>query len=225
MEGKMEWFQSVTEVNLQVCEEQDISRNLVELRSMPSLRTLVLPASCTGRAADSEAVYGLTTLTKLSICYGWWDDDIEEGASEWALDLSRLTTLTSLNMAVCLTVTEEQVEAASRLTGLTELSLIECYNVTTEGLCSTVSRLTALTHLYLGGNPNVTTEVLRAVSGLTALTSLDVARCPNVTDEGLRELTSLTTLTSLCLGCCPNVTAAGKQALCTALPNLTIAEL
>ena len=60
-----------------------------------------------------------------------------------------------------------------------------------------MSRLTALTYLNLWHNPNVTTAVLRAASGLTALTKLDL------------------------LGC-RNVTAAGKQALRTALPNLTI---
>jgi hypothetical protein len=58
----MEWFQSVTTVDLRGCVERDISITLVELRRMPSLRTLVLPASCTERAADAEAVYGLTTL-------------------------------------------------------------------------------------------------------------------------------------------------------------------
>ena len=43
-----------------------------------------------------------------------------------------------------------------------------------------------------------------------------------MTDEGLRELRSLTALTNLNVQYCPNVTAAGKQALRTALPNLTI---
>jgi hypothetical protein len=105
LEGKMEWFQSVTTVDLVWCEE-DISSILVELRSMPCLRTLELPASCTERAADAEAVYGLTTVTTLK----FQDDDgdvvirIPEGAGEWVLDLSRLTTLTSLDFEYCPTV-------------------------------------------------------------------------------------------------------------------------
>jgi hypothetical protein len=223
MEGKLEWFQSVTTVDLWGCEERDISSTLVELRHMPSLRTLWLPASCTERAADAEAVYGLTTVTTLKFLEtrDMVDEEDVEGAGEWVLDLSRLTTVTSLFLEDCPTLTGEQVEAASSLTGLTELSLRRCSNVSTEGLC-TVSRLTALTNLDLGYNFNVTTEVLRAVSGLNALTSLDLWYCDNVMDEGLLELRSLTALTTLDLCGCPNVTDAGKQALRTALPNLAI---
>jgi F-box/leucine-rich repeat protein 14 len=224
MKGKLEWFQSVTTVDLRGCEKnEDISSTLVELRSLPSLRTLELPASCTERAVDAEAVYGLTTVTTLKfeeIRYMDHEGDVE-GTGEWVLDLSRLTTVTSLFLGYCPTVTGEQVEAASSLTGLTELSLRRCSNVSTEGLC-TVSRLTALTNLDLGYNFNVTTEVLRAVSGLNALTSLDLWYCDNVMDEGLLELRSLTALTTLYLSYCPNVTDAGKQALRTALPNLAI---
>ena len=186
MEGKMAWFPSVTRVNLRHCEEEkDVSSNLVELRSLPSLRAIELPASCAEREADAEALYGLTTVTTLEFEEQRYDDDgnVEE-VGEWVLDLSRLTTLTSLSFKNCPTVTREQVEAASHLTGLTELNLTGCWNVTTKGLC-TVSRFTALTTLYLGANPNVTTEVLRAMSGLTTLTTLDVSYCEDVTTEGL----------------------------------------
>jgi hypothetical protein len=43
-----------------------------------------------------------------------------------------------------------------------------------------------------------------------------------VTTEVLRVLSSLTSLSTLNLRSCPNVTAAAKQALRSALPNLTI---
>jgi hypothetical protein len=43
-----------------------------------------------------------------------------------------------------------------------------------------------------------------------------------VSDEVLRALSSLTALTTLDLRYCPNVSAAAKQALRTAIPNLTI---
>ena len=45
---------------------------------------------------------------------------------------------------------------------------------------------------------------------------------PNVSNEGLRALSSLTALRTLDLRFCPNVSAAAKQALRTAIPNLTI---
>jgi Leucine-rich repeat (LRR) protein len=60
-----------------------------------------------------------------------------------------------------------------------------------------------------------------AVSSLTALNTLRL-RGNNVTSEVLRTLSSLTALTTLSLFGCANVTAAGKQALRTAIPNLTI---
>jgi hypothetical protein len=43
-----------------------------------------------------------------------------------------------------------------------------------------------------------------------------------VTDEGLQTLSTLAALFTLELYCCPNLTAAAKQALRTAIPNLTI---
>ena len=64
MEGKLGWFESVTMVILVDCGES-ASAVLAELRSMPSLCGLWLPASCAERAVDAEAVYGLTTLTTL----------------------------------------------------------------------------------------------------------------------------------------------------------------
>ena len=64
MEGKLGWFESVMVVDLTDCENGGAGV-LPELRSMPSLRSLVLPASCAERAVDAEAVYGLTTLTTL----------------------------------------------------------------------------------------------------------------------------------------------------------------
>jgi hypothetical protein len=62
------------------------------------------------------------------------------------------------------------------------------------------------------------------VSSLTALTELDLGCCP-VSAEGLQTLSTLTALTSLNLCFCYKVTAAAKQALRTALSNLTIHDL
>jgi Leucine-rich repeat (LRR) protein len=59
------------------------------------------------------------------------------------------------------------------------------------------------------------------VSSLTALTTLNLSFC-NVSDEVLRALSGLTALSTLDLRFCRNVTAAAKQALRTAIPNLTI---
>ena len=60
------------------------------------------------------------------------------------------------------------------------------------------------------------------LSHLTGLTGLNLCGCINVTSEGMRGVSSLTALTTLDLRGCDKVTAAAKQALRTAIPNLTI---
>ena len=57
---------------------------------------------------------------------------------------------------------------------------------------------------------------------LTALKTLNLSGCNGVTSEGLQALNSLTTLSTLHIIDCPKVTATVKQALRTAIPNLTI---
>jgi hypothetical protein len=214
MQGKLSWFKSLTELYLRGCGDT-VSGVMVELQSMPCLRSLTLPSSCAGRAVDAEAVCAITTLTTLFF-NGW-----SQPVGEWVLDMSRLTTLTTLRLRNCSAVKDKQVLELSHLTGLTDLNLSHCPNVSDEVL-RTVSSLTSLGDLNLSYCPNVADEVLRAVSSLTALTALHLTSCRNVTSEGLRALSSLTALTTLSLHGCPNVSAAAKQALRTALPNLTI---
>ena len=67
-------------------------------------------------------------------------------------------------------------------------------------------------------------EKRRAVSSLTKLNTLHLAGCINMTDEVLQTLSSLTALSTIYLHSCPNVSAAAKQALRTAIPNLTIMD-
>jgi hypothetical protein len=133
MEGKLGWFESVTVVDL-LDGGESASAVLAELRSMPSLRTLWLPASCAERAVDAEAVYGLTTLTTLSFFSELGQDGMfVEQAGEWVLDLSRLTTLTRLVLAGS-AVTDKEVLALRNVTSLTYLGLSWCYTVASEGL-------------------------------------------------------------------------------------------
>jgi cell division protein ZapA (FtsZ GTPase activity inhibitor) len=154
---------------------EDNSGVLAELGSMPSLRSLELPASCAERAVDAEAVYGLTTLTTVRF-------DRNGVVDEWVLDLSRLTTLTTLNLEYC-AVTDKEVLALSNLTGLGR-----CNGVTAEGLrtvssLTSLTTLTTLTTLNLAHCRNVTSEGLRAVSRLT-LFKLNLRYC-DVRNEGL----------------------------------------
>jgi hypothetical protein len=212
MKGKLGWYQCVTEVDLTECEGEDASSVLAELGSMPSLCSLTLPSWCAESVVDTEVVYGLTTLTSLHFCdmkeldeNGEPVEEVEQEVGEWVVDLSRLATLSSLNLWMCVAVTDTEVLALSNLTGLTSLNLFGCINATSEGLCA-VSSLTALSTLRLSGS-NVTSQVLRAVSSLTALTGLDICDSDNVTSEGLCAVSSLTALSTLSLSGCAHVTS------------------
>jgi hypothetical protein len=144
MEGKLGWFQSLTELDLWRC-ENGVTGVLAELGSMPCLRVLWLPASCAESAVDAEALCGLTTLTTLRLkCRERRVRRARGGGGppvgEWVLDL-RLTTLTSLCLINCTAVTDKEVLALSSLTGITDLSLYRLYcrtNVASEGLCAVI---------------------------------------------------------------------------------------
>jgi hypothetical protein len=221
MEGKLGWYESVTDVDLTGCEEEDVSGVLAELGRMPSLRSLKLPGLCAERAVDAEAVRGLTTLTTLSFSRS--TRKFAEATGELVLDLSRLTTLTSLDLAFCAAVACKEVLALCHLSGLTALNLGYCPNVTSEGLRA-VRNLTALTTLDLWGCGGVTDEVLRTMSSLSSLTDLNIGDAINVTAEGLRAVSSLTALTSLHLCGSDGATNEGLRAV-SSLTALTTLEL
>jgi hypothetical protein len=251
MEGKMKWFPSVKEVDLTWCDEALISVVLVELRSMPSLRILKLPAICAESTVDAEAVCGLTTLTTLCFeeirqLFDEYGEPVEE-QGEWVLDLSRLTStlttldltrtsvtdeaaqglsgltgLSTLSLDDCYSLTNEAMHAVSHLTNLTTVTIIDCFNVGTVGLCA-VSRLTNLTDLHASCSHEMG-AVLRAFHSLTALTSLGLCDCPQLTHEGLRTLSSLPALIKLSLFSCRNVTDEGLRAL-SSLTELTTLRL
>jgi hypothetical protein len=113
MKGKLCWFESVTVLDLVECEEEDFSGVLAEAGSMPSLRSLSLSSSCAERAVDAEAVCGLTLTTLRFYCKVDEDGEPVEEVGEWVLDLSRLTTLTALNVEACDAVTDKEVLALS----------------------------------------------------------------------------------------------------------------
>jgi hypothetical protein len=187
MQGKLSWFKSLTELYLRDC-GNTVSGVMVELQSMPCLRSLSLPSSCAGRAVDAEAVCAITTLTTLRF------DGYGIVGNEWMLDLSRLTTLTTLHLTRCGAVKDKQVLELSHLTGLTDLSLWGCH-VTSEGL-RTVSSLAALTTLDLFGCRKVSDEVLQTLRSLTALTSLYLGGCNKVSAAAKQALrTALPNLT------------------------------
>jgi hypothetical protein len=153
--GMMGFFKSVTKLSLMRCKADDVSGVLSELWSMPSLRSLKLPASCAERAVDAEALCGLTTLTTLrfedlrELTDDWINVPVGE-VGEWVLDMSRLTTLTTLGLEGCWAVTGKEVRALISLTGLTTLSL--GYRDDDGFLAAEEALETAMPHLLIDGS-------------------------------------------------------------------------
>ena len=92
---------------------------------MPTLRSLELPAICAERKADAEALYGLTTLVTLKFCK---PSSMMDGSMmdlyDWVLDLSRMTTLTSLILEQpFLHRPEQQVQDLRARAGRTDLDI------------------------------------------------------------------------------------------------------
>ena len=101
--------------------------------------------------------------------------------------LAPLTSLTSLNLAVCKQITDVGVAALAPLISLASLTLGECNRITDVGVA--------------------------ALAPLTSLTSLDLCCCNRITDAGVAALAPLTSLTSLDLRCCFRITDEGVAAL------------
>jgi hypothetical protein len=227
MAGKLSWFAHVTEVDLTRCLvdstfawtswSHSVPGPLAELGSMPSLS---LPESCTESAVDAEAVYGLTMLTTLHFCREV--QRVEVG--EMVLDLSRLTSLTSLNLENCFTMTTKEVQALSSLTALTNPEPLAASELCRERGGRRGGVWSHQLHFY----PEYDEDFIPAedvgewVLDLSRLTSLNLQDCFAVTDEEVQALSSLTALATLHLWGCHNLTAEAKQALRAAIPNLTI---
>jgi hypothetical protein len=90
--------------------------------------------------------------------------------------------------------------------------------VDAEAVCA-ITTLTTLS--FDGWSVNEEAEWVLDLSRLT-LTTLKLVWCAAVKDKQVLELSHLTGLTDLDLFGCINVSAAAKQALRTAIPNLTI---
>jgi F-box/leucine-rich repeat protein 14 len=133
-------------------------------------------------------------------------------------------------------LTDQGMRAVSRLASLTFLNLSWCRNVTDAGVRAVVSSCTALEYLNLYACNNITDKGMRAVSSLPALTTLNLSFC--VTDKGIlirdshdepifvRAVSSCTALTSLNLSSNYELTEKGMRAVssCTSLKSLDLRE-
>ena len=232
MEGKMRWFQRVTEVNLAMCEHDSSSGVLAELSGMPSLRTLTLPSSCAESAADAEALCGLTQLTTLRFRdMAEYDDagNLMKGdpfvREAWVLDLSKLTTLTCLEVENRGWLLDDESGVVQKISSLSRLSTLTLTaNIHPEGMRA-VCRLPALTFLFLNrATSNVDAEGMRELSRLTALTTLHLNCWRELTDDVLCSLSGLPALTTLGIYGPPEVSIVGLRAL-SSLPALQTLSL
>jgi hypothetical protein len=135
------------------------------------------------------------------------------------LPASASLNLTTLNLAGCTQVSNNELRVLATLTALTSLNL---------GYCSDNGSDNRLRTTWSGrttGSTQVSDNGLRALAGLTALTSLNLEACRQVSDDGLLALSSLTALTSLNLKACRQVSDGGLRALTASLTALTSLDL
>eukprot|EP00798_Chlamydomonas_sp_ICE-L_P006589 gene6589-3243_t len=111
----------------------------------------------------------------------------------------RLHTLTLGDGMAKPWVTNKGVACISKITSLTSLNLQDCKNVTNNGMVA-LNKLSYLEALSLKGCQKLTSTGLEALQSNTALTSLNLFGCLRMGDKGLLSLSNLNLLT-LTLGC------------------------
>jgi hypothetical protein len=170
------------------------------------------------RVLTDQGMRAVSRLASLTFLNLSWCRNVTDAGVRAVV--SSCTALEYLNLYACNNITDKGMRAVSSLPALTTLNLSFC--VTDKGVRA-VSSCTALTSLNLSSNYELTEKGMRAVSSCTSLKSLDLRECFKLTDEAVRALSSLPALTSLNLSHC-YVTAAGVQALrsTTAAPSLHI---
>ncbi len=151
--------------------------------------------------------------------------------------VGRLTSLRSLDLSKCSSISDLGLTALSGLVELRQLSLGFCKQVSRDGMswigalqqleslslwgCSLrdevplrqIAKLPVLRSLDLQACAGVSDVGLRYVCELRKLESLDLTHCRNLSDEGLSHLTKLPTLRSLSLEGCSRLTKAAVRTL------------
>jgi len=210
------------------------------LQGLTGLRSLTLDSGAFAAELDLACLANLVNLEKLSLPLGHKSTDaglvhlahlsnlkdisLQDSFSITSIaNLSRLTNLTSLNLAECLMMTDDGLACVANFANLQTLYLASCPKITSAGMVF-IKDLKCLKELVLAYT-SVCDQGLNSVSHITTLTDLDLSHLDEISDAGLATLINLKKLQVLDLQGCTLITEEGvKQLECLDLAFLNVNE-
>lgn len=137
-----------------------------------------------------------------------------------------LTTLKSINLSFCVSVTDSGLKHLAKMPHLEELNLGSCDNISDIGMAYLTDGCTSLLSLDVSFCDKIGDPALNHIShGLFQLRSLSLNHC-QITDDGLERLSkNLHDLQTLNIGQCDRITDRGIESLATELQQLSAIDL
>ena len=165
---------------------------LCNVGSIAHLQELYL-SGCTNLVGTSLS--SLRSLKNLRVCVLDGCTNIPLVDKGLVAVASSLTSLRSLSLQGCLTLTDTGLEALGRIKTLHRVNLTDCYGISGQGFTSW--------------------------NGMSSLKSVILQGCSSITDQGMFHLTrNLSSLTLLNLKQCRLITDSSVMYICSLLPNL-----
>ena len=135
----------------------------------------------------------LPNLQHLSLCSPSYDSEVTD---EGICHLSKLTSLTSLNVYRLDKMTNAALHMISQLPNLLVLDIGGIASFTDEGFAA-LKNLRSLQHLSMEYLSNITNDSLKIVGQLKYLKLLKMTDCEELTDDGLHHLSNLQRLSKI----------------------------
>lgn len=137
-----------------------------------------------------------------------------------------LTSLKTINLSFCISVTDSGLKFLSKMPKLEELNLRACDNISDIGMAGLAEDGgCGVTSLDVSFCEKIGDQALQHISqGLYQLKSLSLSSC-QITDEGLERLTKMHYLEVLNVGQCSKITDKGLEMLANELVNLQSIDL
>lgn len=137
-----------------------------------------------------------------------------------------LTSLKSINLSFCVSVTDSGLKHLARMPQLKELNLRSCDNISDIGMAYLTEGGSGISSLDVSFCDKISDQALSHISqGLFHLKSLSLNQC-QITDEGIAKLAkSLHELETLNIGQCSRITDKGLQFIADDLINLKTIDL
>ncbi|XP_035775952.1 F-box/LRR-repeat protein 14-like [Anopheles albimanus] len=137
-----------------------------------------------------------------------------------------LSSLQSINLSFCVSVTDSGLKHLARMSCLKELNLRACDNISDIGMAYLTEGCSAIATLDVSFCDKVADQAMVHISqGLFQLRSLSLSAC-QITDEGLSRIAkSLHDLETLNIGQCSRITDRGLETIAEELVNLRAIDL